>query len=63
MGRRFLSSSLAEIYSKVLMELPVDMKDKYQATAAVFPSHVFDDRVVTVVLPDYNESLSAFTLK
>ncbi|MBU5349339.1 hypothetical protein [Paenibacillus lautus] len=50
-------------YSKVLMELPVGMKDKYQATTAVLPSHVFDDGVVTVVLPNYKESFSAFRLK
>lgn len=50
-------------YGKVLMELPVDMKDKYQATTSALPSHVFDDGVVTVVLPDSKESFSAFTLK
>lgn len=42
---------------------PVDMKDKYQATTSALPSHVFDDGVVTVVLPDSKESFSAFTLK
>lgn len=50
-------------YGKVLMELPVDMKDKYQATTAALPSRVFEDGIVTVVIPDSKESFSAFKLK
>ncbi|MGR6541365.1 hypothetical protein [Paenibacillus tundrae] len=54
---------LSNDYSKVLMDIPVDMLNRYEATSTAIPTDVLDNGVATIAIPYNPEVYLAYKLQ